>query len=139
MTDIEQILAQSAATESFKADVRRFMARGAARAIQTPPYAPTVKVMRLLAQLLAAEPELAVERVRVDAVAGCSDFVGVVDVECEDTSRRFEFVWDCRWRAQQEGWTDYFGFADQVRAASEFGWRCFRVWRELEPVAAADL
>ena len=137
MTEIEQILAQSEATESFKADVRRFMARGASRTIQAPPYAPTVKVMRLLAQLLANEPELPVERVRIQGTAGCSDFVGVVEVEYEDTSRRFEFIWDCRWRAQQEGWTDYFGFPDQIRAASEFGWQCFRVWRELEPVAEA--
>ncbi len=91
--------------------------------------------MRLLAQLLASEPDLAVERVRVDATAGCADFVGVLEVECEDGSRRFEFAWDCRWRAQQEGWTDAFGFPDQIRAANQFGWRCFRLWRELAPAA----
>ena len=44
----------------------------------------------------------------------------------------YEFVWDCRWRAEQEGWTDCFGFPDQIRAAREYDWRCFERW---EPVA----
>ena len=45
-------------------------------------------------------------------------------------ARRVRFHWDCKWRALQEGWTDYFGFPDQVRAAREFGHDCFRLWEE---------
>ena len=42
----------------------------------------------------------------------------------------FSFTWCCRWRAEQEGWKDYFGFPDQIRAAREFGWDCFQRWSE---------
>ena len=45
--------------------------------------------------------------------------------------RQVRFHWDCKWRAQQEGWVDYFGFPDQIRAAREFGWRCFERWEPL--------
>ncbi|HEX8695519.1 MAG TPA: hypothetical protein VF746_24110, partial [Longimicrobium sp.] len=40
------------------------------------------------------------------------------------------FVWDCKWKAEQHGWHDYFGFPDQGRAAREFGYDCFRAWVE---------
>jgi hypothetical protein len=42
---------------------------------------------------------------------------------------KFDFVWDCQWRAVQQGWTDHFGLPDQIRAAREFGWRCFQHWQ----------
>jgi hypothetical protein len=47
------------------------------------------------------------------------------------------FYWDCKWKAQEQGWTDYFGFPDQMRAAREFGYDCFRSWNQLqtEPVS----
>ena len=129
---LEHILAQSAATRRFKADVRSFMQTGAASRVEAQAFAPRIKVLRVIAQLLATESELSVDGVRINASSGCSDFAGVVDVTCDDGTRRFEFVWDCRWRAQQEGWTDCFGFPDQIRAAQEFEWRCFRLWQELE-------
>ena len=49
------------------------------------------------------------------------------------------FHWDCKWRAQQQGWVDYFGFPDQTRAAREFGFDCFRSWveEEVSPIAIA--
>jgi hypothetical protein len=134
---LEHILAESAATDHFRADVRTFMKTGAARRVETEPFAPRIKVLRLIAQLLATESDLRVDAIRIDAASGCSDFVGAVDVACEDGTRRFEFAWDCRWRAQQEGWTDCFGFPDQIRAAQEFEWRCFRVWREVEQSTVA--
>jgi hypothetical protein len=129
--DFQQILAASSATDDFKHDVRTFLSTGHAERIVVTRRAPQVKVVRVLAQLLSAEPELAVAAVRVNAISGCSDFVGVIDVESPDGIRRFEFAWDCAWRATQEGWTDYFGFPDQIRAARHFGWRCFRAWREV--------
>jgi hypothetical protein len=130
--DLGDILARSRATPGFKADVRRYLAVSAAPRIAAPPRAPAIKVVRVVAQLLALEPDLVVQSVRIDAESGCADFAGTVEVECEDLTRQFEFVWDCAWRAEQEQWTDAFGFPDQIRAAHEFGWRCFRVWRHLD-------
>jgi hypothetical protein len=87
-----------------------------------------VKVLRVLAQLFETAPELEVERVHVDAASGCADFRGVLTVEARSGTRAFDFVWDCHWRAVQEGWTDAFGLPDQIRAAREFGHRCFERW-----------
>lgn len=138
--DIEEILAASAATDAFKSDVRRYITGGTAPRVKAPRYAPTVKVTRVIMQLLDSEPGLAVERVRIDAASGCCDFVGIIDVNCDDSTHRFQFAWDCRWRAEQQGWHDAFGFPDQIRAAQEFGWRCFRAWQSLKPagVPAAE-
>ena len=130
--DFQQIVAASSATNDFKRDVRAFAACGHAERIVVTRRVPQVKVLRVVAQLLSAEPELEVLAVRVNALSGCSDFVGVIDVESPEGIRRFQFAWDCAWRAQQEGWVDYFGFPDQIRAAREFGWRCFRDWQEVD-------
>ena len=108
--NIDHIVGASSATEAFKRDVRAFTATGHAERIVVLPRAPRIKVLRVLAQLLSTEPELAVE-----AVGGI---------------RSFQFSWDCAWRAREERWTDCFGFPDQIRAASEFEWRCFRIWKE---------
>jgi len=126
--DLIALLAASSASDAFKADVRHFAAHGSAPRIRLTRYAPPVKVMRLLAQLLTAEQALAVDRITVEAYSGCSDFAGTVQIEAGEQSRRIEFIWDCRWRAEQQGWRDYFGFPDQMRAAHEFGWRCFERW-----------
>jgi hypothetical protein len=96
--------------------------------VRTVRYAPHVKVTRLLAQLLASHPALEIEEITIDAYSGCSDFVGTLVVRCVDGERRFGFTWDCRWRAEQEGWIDCFGLPDQMRAAQEFGWQCFQHW-----------
>ena len=39
--------------------------------------------------------------------------------DCREDVRTVRFHWDCKWKAQQEGWSDYFGFPDQMRAARE--------------------
>ena len=129
MTELEQILARSRAAEEFKSAVRAFCERGHAEQISVDGYVPAVKVRRVLAHMLASEPELPVQRISVRARSGCSDFTGQVEVNAGSTTCTFDFVWDCRWRAEQEGWTDYFGFPDQARAAQEFDWRCFQRWR----------
>jgi hypothetical protein len=38
---------------------------------------------------------------------------------------KYDFAWDCSWRARQEGWFDFWGAPDQIRAAGEFGYQCF--------------
>lgn len=133
---LEQLLAQSAATEAFKADVRAYSVQAPAPRIATARLAPRVKVLRVIAQLAASEPKLAVDRIHVDAHSGCSDFAGTLTAVAGGTEYAFRFTWCCQWRALEEGWTDCFGFPDQMRAAREFGWRCFERW---EPIAPGGL
>jgi hypothetical protein len=94
----------------------------------SPSCAPRVKVLRVLTQLLHAEPMLSLERVRIDGVSGCADYRGTVTAIACDGERAFTFVWDCSWRAAAEGWLDRHGLPDQARAAREFGWQCFAAW-----------
>jgi len=133
---MESILLHSSATETFKRDVLRFASGGDVASVEIVGYAPRVKVERVLIQLLNAEPALQIQRVRVRGVSGCSDFTGEIVVETPQGEQAFAFTWCCRWRAEQEGWRDYFGFPDQIRAAREFGWDCFEQWR---PVVATSV
>jgi hypothetical protein len=97
---------------------------------------PAVKAERVLTQLLKTAPELEVERVEVRGSSGCEYFRGELTVHTADGEHQVRFYWDCKWRAQQLGWTDCFGFPDQVRAAREFGYDCFRSW-EMTPAPTA--
>jgi hypothetical protein len=133
LTDLESILAQSRAAEPFKSAVRSYYANGSADRIRVEGFAPKIKVRRVLAQMLSAEANLQIEQVVLTAQSGCSDFVGTVRVQTTTETRVYSFVWDCRWRAEQEGWTDCFGFPDQIRAAEEYGWRCFQRWEAVAP------
>ena len=125
---IQHLIAASHASDAFKADIARYADALPADRIRSVRHAPRIKVLRLLAQLLHAEPELHVERVSIDAWSGCSDFRGTITVICPDSVTAFRFRWDCSWRAEQEGWYDAFQLPDQIRAAHEFGWRCFAEW-----------
>lgn len=135
--EIIPLLERSLATDAFKADVRAYLAHQPAPRIIAARLAPRVKVARVLTQLLDAEPTLPIERVYVEAVSGCSDYRGTITVHAGGDTRAFDFVWCCHWRAAQEGWRDAFGFADQIRAAHEFGWRCFQEWTELSASSPA--
>ncbi len=128
MTDFDHLLECSRAADDFKTAVRTFTNRGETERIQVEGHAPSVKVRRLLAQILATQAHLPIERVSLHAQSGCSDFVGTVKIHTDDATHVYEFAWDCRWRAEQEGWTDYFGFPDQIRAAREYDWNCFERW-----------
>jgi len=131
-----KILTRSCATDRFKNDIIAFASRSDAPSITLVRNVPRIKVIRLINQLLHAHPEWVVDRLQVDARSGCSDFVGTAIVEGGGQSRVIQFAWDCRWRAEQEGWVDAFGFPDQIRAADEFGWNCFHRWQP-EPSGAA--
>jgi hypothetical protein len=131
LTELDQLLAESSAAESFKASVRNYYAGGATDRIRVDGFAPSIKIRRLLAHMLAAESHLEIEHVTVRARSGCSDFVGTLKVHTASGTHAYEFVWDCRWRAEQEGWVDYFGFPDQIRAAREYDWRCFERWESV--------
>jgi len=131
LTEFEQLLDRSRAADTFKNAVRSYCATGGADRIRVEGHAPQIKVRRLLAQMLSTEPHLPIEGISLRGRSGCSDFVGTVKVHAGSEIREYEFVWDCRWRAEQEGWTDCFGFPDQIRAAREYDWQCFVRW---EPV-----
>jgi len=130
LQELETLLARSRAHENFKAAVRAYCTRGKAARIRVDSFIPPVKVQRLLKHMLATEPDLPINGVAVSGSSGCSDFIGTVEAKTHSTTHVFEFGWCCRWRAEQEGWTDYFGFPDQIRAAEEFDWRCFHTWRK---------
>jgi hypothetical protein len=125
---METVVATSSATPAFKTAVLSFAAGEKVERVKLESYVPRVKVRRLLTQLLATESALEIESVVVRGTSGCSDFVGSVDVQTTSGTHVFEFTWCCRWRAENEGYRDYFGFPDQMRAAQEFDWRCFRRW-----------
>jgi hypothetical protein len=128
--ELAELLTESSASEPFKSDVARFVETGNADRLEIRGFAPRVKVTRVLTHVLANHPDLDIERVAVEARSGCSDFVGILEVATGSETKVFSFVWCCRWRAEQEGWTDYYGFPDQTRAAREYDWRCMQVWEE---------
>jgi len=138
VSEMEQILAKSRAMEPFKRAVRSYSSSGGGDHIRVDGSAPSIKVRRLLAHILTAEPHLPIERVSLRGRSGCSDFVGTVKVHTASETRVYEFVWDCRWRAEQEGWTDCFGYPDQIRAAREYDWRCFERWEAVHVDAFAS-
>lgn len=121
-------LSESRATPEFKSDVQRFLSGDRPERVRLETWAPRVKVQRLLTQLLNVEPALEIEQVVIRGSSGCSDFVGSIDVQTTTGALVFDFAWCCRWRAEREGYVDYFGFPDQMRAAQEFGWQCFKHW-----------
>lgn len=129
LDDLAALLDASAAHDAFKADVLAYAAHRPAERLEARVTAPRVKVLRAVTQLLAMHPALPIERVRVRGLAGCADFRGEITVVAEGAEHTWEFVWDCRWRAREAGYVDAHGFPDQARAAREFTWRCFSVWR----------
>src|SRR5690606_39131162 len=92
---------------------------------------PPVKALRAISQLLHDQPALAIESVAIEGFSGCSDYVGHLDARVAGAAKpkRFEFAWDCKWKAEQLGWKDAFGYPDQMRAAREHGWDCFKTWK----------
>ncbi len=129
---LTDMLDESSATSEFKAAVLSAHERVRTPLITSAHPVPHLKIVRLLKQLLTEEKDLEIESVRIHASSGCSDLTGAIDVMCSDGTRRFEFAWDCAWRAQQLGWTDCFGFPDQMRAAAEYDWRCFKTWQAVD-------
>lgn len=129
---LTDILDESAATPAFKNAVRALRDRTRGPLITSERPIPYIKLVRLITQLLDSERNLAIVSARVTANSGCSDLTGLVDVECADGPRRFSFSWNCAWRATEMGWKDCFGFPDQMRAAREFDWRCFKSWQSVD-------
>lgn len=132
MPTILPYLEAAAAHPDFKRDVLEYLNGGVSQRITLEGHAPRVKVARVLTQLLHAHPALPVERIRLHARSGCSDFSGQLTVVAGAHEHKIDFVWCCAWKAEQEGWKDCFGFWDQMRAAREHGWQCFRTWETVQ-------
>lgn len=132
---LDDLLAASQAGDAFKAAVRKLADGGQSNGqvgdeITFNRTAPAVKALRTIYQLLDKERDLPVEKVLLQGHAGCSDFVGEISAVAGGETHTFAFNWDCKWRADQEGWRDAFGFSDQARAARTFGYQCFKEWRK---------
>src|SRR5688500_3726496 len=78
MPELLPYLDAAAAHPDFKREVLDFVQGAPAARIELKGYAPRVKVERVLTQLLHKHPTLRVERVRVTARSGCSDFSGEI-------------------------------------------------------------
>jgi hypothetical protein len=128
---IENLLLQSRASDAFQAALGSFLRGGRANErIAFDRLSPPVKVERTLTKVLVEYPDLPIESIEVRGSSGCEFFRGVAVIRTATEERHVRFDWDCKWRAEQQGWRDYFGFADQGRAAREFGFDCFRGWHE---------
>ncbi len=131
---LTQFLDRSRATPAFRAAVAEFLRTGRSSAeIAFGARCPPVKVERTLTKILEEYPDLLIERVEIEATSGCEFFRGIATIYAGGEERRVSFYWDCRWKAAEVGWLDYFGLPDQIRAAREFGYNCFRRWSEEEP------
>lgn len=127
---LAELLAQSAATPEFHAAALEFESTRKPNAhIGYGPGNPPVKVLRAIMGFLEAFPTEPVDRVVVSGASGCSDYRGDIVVTSGD--RRFRFVWDCAWRAKEQGWDTFYGEPDQQRAAQAFGYRCFESFVEV--------
>jgi hypothetical protein len=136
---LDACLAASRSTPEFQADVRAYADYRDASRVVLLRAAPRIKVLRVIAQLVAAQPDLAIDRVRIEGISGCADYRGTVVAEIvDDKPRTFAFVWDCAWRAAREGWVDSRGNPDQVRAAREYGWQCFSLWSDVSVREGGD-
>lgn len=125
----DEIIKASAASESFKEAVSLLEQGKSSPSIAYSPGVPPVKALRAIAKLLETETSMVVESVNIQATSGCSDFTGTLDVNGGEA--RFEFVWDCAWRAEQEKYVDHFGYPDQIRASREFGYQCFKKFKRV--------
>lgn len=128
---LSDFLQRSEATPAFQAAVASFLRTGQPNErVGFDHYSPPVKVERALTKALETYPDLPIESFEIEGTSGCEYYRGELVLRTRGEEVRVRFNWDCKWRALQEGWTDYFGFPDQIRAARQFGYDCFKVWTE---------
>jgi hypothetical protein len=133
---IQEFLDRTAATPAFRSGLTQFLAEHRPNeVIRYGAGSPPVKVQRTLTRLLEAHPDWEIERVEITARSGCEDYRGTLVATTPEGERAVRFDWNCRWKAEQMGWSDAFGFPDQIRAAREFGHDCFRGWEVAEGAA----
>lgn len=135
---LNQFLSDSRATDAFREALAEFARSGRPNErVRFDSRCPPVKVERTLTKMLEVYPAASVEAVKLDARSGCEFFQGTLAITTADGAETcVRFRWDCKWKAEQQGWKDYFGFADQARAAREYGYDCFLTWSEVSDTAA---
>jgi hypothetical protein len=132
---ITDALSRSGSTDAFRVGVEQFLRSCQPNDLVVFDFrCPPVKVERTVHKILVSFPDLPIERITLDATSGCEFFRGRATIDAGEQSVSVRFEWNCRWKAEQMGWADWFGLPDQMRAAREFGYDCFRVWSE-EPAA----
>jgi hypothetical protein len=127
--NLEELLDASSATAEFKKAVEELAANRPQDRVLGNEGSPPVKMLRFVMKLIEQHPELPLEKVSVEGESSCSGYVGHAIAQPGD--QRFEFDWNCAWRATEEGWTDAFGDADQIRAARTLGYQCFRRFEKI--------
>ena len=129
-----EFLQSSTARPAFVKAVHDFLATGHANdRVVFSPGSPPIKIERTLSKVLETFADAPIESVRISGRSGCEYFRGELIIGMAEEELHVGFDWDCRWRAQEQGWSDYFGLPDQIRAAREFGYDCFRQWEVRSP------
>jgi hypothetical protein len=129
---LQHYLGLSRASASFREAVNDFLHTGRSNPrLSFDVRSPAVKVERTLTKVLVEYPHLDIESIEIRGHSGCEYFRGELTLRTSGSEQVVAFHWDCRWRAEENGWVDYFGFPDQLRAAREYGWDCFRSWETL--------
>jgi hypothetical protein len=124
-----QFLNDSSATPEFRLAVERFARSGSPnQRVDFKPGPPAIKVERTLTNILRSYSNLPIDGVQINGTSGCDFFRGSALIRTTAEQFFVDFDWNCRWKALQLGWTDYFGYPDQTRAARELGFDCFRSW-----------
>ncbi len=126
---LDDLLAKSRATESFKKAVKNFVKGEESNIIQFSPGSPRVKIMRVLVKLLEAYPNEKISDVVIEGHSTCSSFYGKLRFGPNGTE--VQFNWDCHWKARQEGLRTWYGAPDQMKAAQLFGYQCFREFKKV--------
>lgn len=122
--NLDELLDASQAMPEFKEAVRDLSEGEHQDRIDYNWGAPPLKVMRVIMKILESCPREPIERVQLKGTSGCSDFTGTAIIEPGPI--HIDFEWDCSWRAAQLGWKDFFGDPDQIRAAHEYDYQCFK-------------
>ena len=128
--NLDELLAKSSATIEFKKDAEALETGNSVISITFNRQVPPVKALRAVMKLLEFDPALEINHVQIEATSGCSDFVGQILVNGGEA--KFDFIWDCAWRAKQENYVDHFGYPDQIRAAREFKYQCFKKFERVQ-------
>lgn len=127
---LDELLSKSSATEEFKSAVMELKSGNASAGISFNRGTPPIKALRAVSKLLEEAPELNITHVEITGTSGCSDFVGSMSVNGGEA--KYKFDWDCAWRAKEQGFTDHFGYPDQIRASREFGYQCFKKFERVD-------
>ncbi|KAA3619961.1 MAG: hypothetical protein DWQ05_04340 [Calditrichaeota bacterium] len=128
---LQELLNASRATDAFKSALTNFLKTPTANAnIRYQVGTPAVKIVRTIMKLLEEFPLLPIESVSIKANSGCSTFAGEIHVEPEN--KKFKFLWDCQWRALENDVKNNWGMPDQIKAAQDFGYQCFKLFEEVK-------